>query len=74
MYSHIYIYSGKYHDEVKRQTVTFAEWARRGDANPIAYEGFTKTLVLRIRYVYIGLCTHMSMYKHRIYLIVVLYI
>ena len=37
------------HDEVKRQMVTYAEWARIGDANPIAYDKFTEKLIRDIR-------------------------
>ena len=36
-------------DQVKRQRVTFAEFAKPGDANPIAYTSLTATLVQRFR-------------------------
>lgn len=35
--------------EVKIATVTFAEWAKRGDANPIQYDYFEADLVTRMR-------------------------
>ena len=36
--------------QVERRMVTYAEWARRGDANPIKFSPFTRDLVQQLRY------------------------
>ena len=37
------------HDQVSRCTVTYAEWKRVGDANPIAFEALTPSLLHKFR-------------------------
>jgi hypothetical protein len=37
------------HDEVLRQMVTYAEWARHGDANPINFARLDIPLLRRLR-------------------------